>query len=122
MSGILSVHDILEKLVGIMPVGEAEKAEEANKIVQRGLNEWLIDGLVSIEEFKDFFLIDEELPGEGEDLYKTMGGFVTYGIGRIPKETDIYEWKNYKFEVIDMDNLRVDKILVFRTKTEEIIE
>ena len=122
LSGILSVHDILEKLVGIMPVGEAEKAEEANKIVQRGLNEWLIDGLVSIEEFKDFFLIDEELPGEGEDLYKTMGGFVTYGIGRIPKETDTYEWKNYKFEVIDMDNLRVDKILVFRTKTEEIIE
>ena len=51
-----------------------------------------------------------------------MGGFVTYGIGRIPKETDIYEWKNYKFEVIDMDNLRVDKILVFRAKTEEIIE
>ena len=73
-------------------------------------------------EAEDFFLIDEELPGEGEDLYKTMGGFVTYGIGRIPKETDIYEWKNYKFEVIDMDNLRVDKILVFRAKTEEIIE
>ena len=117
----VSIHAILEHSCR-NPVGEAEKAEEANKIVQRGLNEWLIDGLVSIEEFKDFFLIDEELPGEGEDLYKTMGGFVTYGIGRIPKETDIYEWKNYKFEVIDMDNLRVDKILVFRTKTEEIIE
>lgn len=119
LSGILSVHDILEKLVGIMPVGEEEKAEEANKIVQRAVNEWLIDGLIPIEEFKDFFKIDEDLPGEEEDLYKTLGGLVVYGVGRIPRETDVYEWKNYRFEVVDMDNLRVDKILVTHTPEEE---
>ena len=119
LSGILSVHDILEKLVGIMPVGEEEKAEEANKIVQRAVNEWLIDGLISIEEFKDFFQIDEDLPGEEEDLYKTLGGLIVYGVGRIPRETDVYEWKNYRFEVVDMDNLRVDKILVTNTPEEE---
>ena len=101
-----------------MPVGEEEKAEEANKIVQRAVNEWLIDGLIPIEEFKDFFQIDEELPGEEEDLYKTLGGFIVYGVGRIPRETDVYEWKNYRFEVVDMDNLRVDKILVTHTPEE----
>lgn len=119
-SGILTLHDILEELVGIMPSGEAEKVEEANKIIQRNTNEWLMDGLLNIEEFKDFFDIDEELPEEEEDLYKTLAGFVTYGIGRIPKETDTYTWKNFTFEVMDMDNLRVDKILV--TKHEEEID
>lgn len=105
-----------------MPVGEEEKAEEANKIVQRGLNEWLVDGLVSIEEFKDFFQIDDDLPEEDEDLYKTLGGLVTYGVGRIPRELDIYKWKNFTFEVIDMDNLRVDKILIKREEEKETQE
>lgn len=111
-SGILTLHDILEELVGIMPAGEAEKVEEANKIIQRSANEWLIEGLLTIEEFKNFFHIEEEFPDEEEDLYKTMAGFFTYGIGRIPKETDTYIWENFTFEVMDMDNLRVDKLLV----------
>lgn len=111
-SGILTLHDILEELVGIMPAGEAEKVEEANKIIQRSANEWLIEGLLTIEEFKNFFHIEEEFPDEEEDLYKTMAGFFTYGIGRIPKETDTYTWENFTFEVMDMDNLRVDKLLV----------
>jgi putative hemolysin len=106
-SGILTLHDILEELVGIMPAGEAEKVEEANKIIQRSANEWLIEGLLTIEEFKNFFHIEEEFPDEEEDLYKTMAGFFTYGIGRIPKETDTYTWENFTFEVMDMDNLRV---------------
>jgi putative hemolysin len=120
-SGILTLHDILEELVGIMPAGEAEKVEEANKIIQRNTNEWLMEGLLNIEEFKDFFAIDEDLPEEEEDLYKTLAGFVTYGIGRIPRETDTYTWKNFTFEVMDMDNLRVDKILVTK-HAEEIDE
>lgn len=111
-SGILTLHDILEELVGILPAGEAEKVEEANKIIQRSTNEWLMEGLLTVEEFKNFFSIEELLPEEDEDLYKTLAGFVTYGIGRIPRETDTYEWKNFTFEVMDMDNLRVDKLLV----------
>lgn len=118
-SGILTLHDVLEELVGIMPAGEEEKREEQNRIIQRGPNEWLMEGLLTVEEFKDFFDIDEELPEEDEDLYKTLAGLVTYGIGRIPKETDIYIWKEFTFEVMDMDNLRVDKLLVTRKEREE---
>ena len=113
-SGILTLHDILEELVGIMPAGEEEKKEEANRIIQRGPNDWLIEGLLTIEEFKDFFKIEDELPDEEEDLYKTLAGLITYGVGRIPRETDTYVWKDFTFEVVDMDNLRVDKILVTR--------
>ena len=57
-----------------MPAGEEEKKEEANRIIQRGPNDWLIEGLLTIEEFKDFFKIEDELPDEEEDLYKTLAG------------------------------------------------
>lgn len=115
-SGLLTLHDVLEELVGIMPSGEAEKWEEQNRIIRRTPNEWLMDGLLTVEEFKDFFDLDEDLPGEDDDLYKTLAGFVTYGIGRIPKETDKYTWDVFTFEVMDTDNLRVDKLLVTRVE------
>lgn len=118
-SGLLTLHDILEELVGSMPSGEKEKKENDNRIVQRGPNEWLMEGLLTIEEFKDFFELEDDLPGEEDDLYKTLAGFVTYGVGRIPKETDTYVWNEFTFEVMDMDNLRVDKILVTRQELEE---
>ena len=118
-SGLLTLHDILEELVGSMPSGEKEKKENDNRIVQRGPNEWLMEGLLTIEEFKDFFDLEDDLPGEEDDLYKTLAGFVTYGVGRIPKETDTYVWNEFTFEVMDMDNLRVDKILVTRREIEE---
>ena len=118
-SGLLTLHDILEELVGSMPSGEKEKKENDNRIVQRGPNEWLMEGLLTIEEFKDFFDLEDDLPGEEDDLYKTLAGFVTYGVGRIPKETDTYVWNEFTFEVMDMDNLRVDKILVTRREVEE---
>lgn len=118
-SGLLTLHDILEELVGSMPSGEKEKKENDNRIVQRGPNEWLMEGLLTIEEFKDFFDLEDDLPGEEDDLYKTLAGFVTYGVGRIPKETDTYVWNEFTFEVMDMDNLRVDKILVTRQEVEE---
>ncbi|MUP58900.1 HlyC/CorC family transporter [Veillonellaceae bacterium M2-4] len=111
-TGIITLHDILEELVGIMPAGEEEKKEEANKIIQRNDNEWLIDGMVTIEEFKDYFHIMDLLPEEDDDLYKTIAGFIIYGLGRIPIETDCYSWRGFTFEVIDMDHLRVDKVLV----------
>lgn len=113
-SGILTLHDILEELVGSMPSGEQEKKENANRIVKRGTNQWLMEGLLTIEEFKDYFDIEDELPDEEEDLYKTLAGLVTYGIGRIPKEKDSYTWNEFTFEVMKMDNLRVDKLLVTR--------
>lgn len=83
-SGIVTLHDILEELVGIMPSGEEEKKEEANRIIRRNDTQWLVEGLLPIEDFKDYFEVDDELPGEEDDLYKTLAGFVTYEIGRIP--------------------------------------
>ena len=107
------VHEtIMEEIVGLMPSGEEEIKEEENRIIEREDGTWLIDGLLDVDEFKEFFHIDTELPGEEKDLYKTMGGLLNVLFGRIPKELDKVKWNGYTFEVIDMDNTRIDKILV----------
>ena len=111
-SGLVTLHDIMEEIVGLMPSGEEERKEEENRIVSRSENSWLVDGLLDIDEFKEYFHIEEPLPGEEDDLYKTLGGFLTYLFGRIPKELDKVIWEDYIYEVMDMDNTRIDKILV----------
>ena len=114
MSGMITFHDIMEEIVGLMPSGEEEKKEEENRIVQRDDGSYLVEGLISIEELKEYFEVDELLPGEEDDLYKTLGGFVTYLIGRIPKEANRCHYGPLQFEVMDMDNTRVDKVMVTR--------
>ena len=111
-SGLVTLHDIMEKLVGLMPASEDELKEEENRIIQRNETTWLVDGLISIDEFKEYFNINKELPGEDEDLYKTVAGFFMYLFGRIPKELDRVVWDEYTFEVVDMDNVRIDKLMV----------
>lgn len=52
----------------------------------------------------------DELPDE--DDYQTLGGFVVLRLGRLPRAGDIVEWHNYRFEIVDMDGNRVDKVLI----------
>ena len=76
--------------------------------------------MLKIDELKEYFSITKELPGEEDDLYKTIGGFVTYLFGRIPHETDACDWDEYHFEIVDMDNARIDKIMITRRPPEEV--
>lgn len=108
--GILSLTDILEEIVGDIPdIDEIEEQE----IAKRMDGSYLIDGLVSIDKFKDYFHI-KKLPGEKYGNFHTIGGFVMDKLDRIPVEGDNFEYETYRFEVIDMDNNRVDKVLVSR--------
>jgi len=56
--------------------------------------------------------IDEKFLGEEKNAYLTVGGLVIHLLGRIPTEADFFEEKGYRFEVVDMDNNRVDKVLI----------
>jgi putative hemolysin len=103
--GLLTLTDILEAIVGDMPVGEDL---DEPKAVQRQDGSWVLDGMLAVEEFKDLLGIDE-LP-EGD--YQTLAGFVIKQLGRIPTAADRVEWGGYSFEVVDMDGHRVEKILV----------
>lgn len=108
IEGIVSMTDIMEAIVGEFPMpGEPFEAS----IMEREGGSWLVDGMLSIEEFKDHFNL-RELPGEDEGHFRTVGGFVINFLGQIPKATDSFHFDDYYVEVMDMDGNRVDKVLI----------
>lgn len=112
LSGLVTLHDVLEEIVGDMPGDIEDILEEQNKFIPRSDHSWLVEGLCTIDEFRAYFHIEEELPGEAEDYYKTLAGFITYLLGYIPKETEKARYGRFIFEVVDCDNRRIDKVLV----------
>ena len=110
IEGLLTHHDILEAIAGEIPFGEEPVQPKA---VQRQDGSWLLDGMLSVEEFKDIFEL-ENLPGEKRDVYQTLGGFLFTQMGRVPSESDRFEWSRLRFEIVDMDGKRIDKVLVTR--------
>lgn len=106
VEGLVTLIDILEALVGDIPtVAEMEDPP----VVKRDDGSWLIDALYLIDEFKVTFGVPK-MPGEGS--YQTLGGFVVFMIGRIPRAGDKFTWEGWQFEVVDMDGNRVDKVLL----------
>jgi putative hemolysin len=108
IGGLLTHHDVLEAIAGDMPFG---KSPVRSKAVQRHDGSWLLDGMLAVDDFKEIFHL-ESLPGEKKDAYQTLGGFIFTQIGRVPSESDSFEWNNLRFEVVDMDGKRIDKVLV----------
>jgi putative hemolysin len=102
VQGLLTINDIIEEIVGQMEMEEPQAT-------QRQDGSWLLDGMLEVDEFKEIFKLNT-LPHEGE--YETLSGFVMASLGRIPQTADHFEWHNLRFEVIDMDGRRVDKVLV----------
>ncbi|HMU92382.1 MAG TPA: hemolysin family protein [Anaerolineales bacterium] len=102
LQGLLTINDILEEIVGAMEFEEPQAT-------QRQDGSWLLDGMLEVDEFKEIFDF-ESLPHEDE--YETLSGFVMTSLGRVPQAADHFEWNNFRFEVIDMDGRRVDKVLV----------
>ncbi|MFN8433203.1 MAG: hemolysin family protein [Anaerolineales bacterium] len=102
VQGLLTINDILEEIVGVMEGDEPQAT-------QRQDGSWLLDGMLEVDEFKEIFNLNE-LPHETE--YETLSGFVMTSLGRLPQTADHFEWNNLRFEVVDMDGRRVDKVLV----------
>ena len=108
IEGLLTHHDILEAIAGDMPLGTTPTQPKA---VQRKDGSWLLDGMMSVEEFKELFHI-EALPGEKKDSFQTLGGFLFTHMGRVPSVSETFEWNSLRFEIADMDGKRIDKVLV----------
>lgn len=107
LQGVVTLHDILEAIVGDLPSNE--EAEDEPWIVRRDDGSYLLDGALPIEEFKELFDI-EELPEE--ERYRTVGGLVLAELGRIPSAGESFTFEKLKIEVVDMDGNRIDKVLV----------
>lgn len=102
VQGLLTINDILEEIVGQMEFEEPQAT-------QRQDGSWLLDGMLEVDKFKELFEFTV-LPHEDE--YETLSGFIMTSLGRVPQAADHFEWNEYRFEVMDMDGRRVDKVLV----------
>jgi putative hemolysin len=108
--GIVTLEDLLEALIGDLP--EPGQEEEA-AVTQRADGSWLVDGMLPIDQLKDAVGIPR-LPDEDEASYQTVAGLVMDQLRRIPKAADWFEIDDYRFEVVDMDGRRIDKVMVSR--------
>jgi magnesium and cobalt exporter, CNNM family len=106
IEGIVTPTDVLKTIVGsLVEPGVGTEPD----VVQREDGSWLIDGDVHIDVIKDLLGM-REIPGEG-DFY-TLAGFLLSRFEKVPDAGDYFEWQGFRFEVVDMDDRRIDKILV----------
>jgi putative hemolysin len=115
--GLVTLTDLLESLVGDITLASAT---DVPGIVPRADGSWLLDGLLPIDEFEDYF--DVEATPEAEQAFQTLGGFIMHRLGRIPHTADYFEWEGLRLEVVDMDAMRVDKVLIARLEDDSTAE
>jgi putative hemolysin len=104
--GIVTPTDILTGIAGDLPGSEEETEPQA---VQREDGSWLLDGLMSVDDVER--TLGLEGMGENGD-FNTIAGFVLHRLGHLPEAGEYFDWRDYRFEVVDLDGRRIDKILV----------
>lgn len=107
VEGLVTATDVLEAIIGDLP--DPQEADGENP-VQRADGSWLIDGMQPIDEVEALLGFKNMRGDVGE--YHTLAGFVIEELGRIPASGDAFDWNGARFEVVDMDGRRVDKVLV----------
>jgi putative hemolysin len=108
LQGLVTLFDVLEAIVGDI---SRQGGPSEPRVVRREDGSLLMDGLMPVYELKEILGVDK-LPGEDRIGFQTLGGFVMSQIGNIPTAGQSFEWDDWRFEVLDMDGRRVDKILV----------
>lgn len=109
VEGMVTLTDVLGALVG--DVSETGQGEEADA-VQREDGTWLMDGGVSFHRFRELLNSKVRFPEESAGSYHTLAGFVLTQFGHIPTVSEHFEWEGYRFEVVDMDRNRIDRLLI----------
>lgn len=107
--GLITLHDLLETITG------AITSDSDDRAVLREDGSWLFDGQLSMHELLDHLQIREE--PEAERQYRTLSGLVIQELERLPRVGDLVDFNGWKLEVVDMDGLRVDRILASREAT-----
>lgn len=110
IQGLVSLIDVMEAIVGDLPQPGDRRMPDA---VQREDGSWLVDGAMQVEELKRRFATGP-LPREDSAAFETLGGFVVDRFGHIPAVGESLIFNGWRFEIMDMDRHRVDKVLVSR--------
>jgi putative hemolysin len=107
VQGVITVRDVLEAITGEFNA----PADGDAWAVPRDDGSWLLDGLIPVPEMKDRLGL-KALPEEDRGRYNTLAGMIMLLLGRLPNTTDRVDWDGWRFEVVDMDGKRIDKVLV----------
>lgn len=110
LEGLVTLNDVTAAIIG--EVARHDDTAEP-MIVQRHDTSYLLDGMLPVPQLKGVLGLkpDDELPKQA-DGYETLGGFIMTFLGRIPATGDVVNWSRFRFEVVDMDRKRVDKVLL----------
>jgi putative hemolysin len=110
IQGIITLHDIMEAIVGdVYSLGEPVEMQ----VTVREDGSLLVDGDTPVEKLKDTLAVDS-FPGEEKGYYRTVAGMIMFILQRIPKTGDHVELRGLRYEVVDMDGHRIDKVLITR--------
>ena len=112
VQGVITVRDVLEAITGEFTT----PTDGDSWAVQRADGSWLFDGLIPVPELKDR-LVRKDLPEEDRGRYNTLAGMIMLLLGRLPNTADAVEWEGWRFEVVDLDGKRVDKVLASAVST-----
>ncbi|WOB09907.1 hemolysin family protein [Piscinibacter gummiphilus] len=115
VQGVITVRDVLEAITGEFTTPAADNAWA----VRRHDGSWLFDGLIPVPELKDRLDL-KELPEEDRGRYNTLAGMVMLLLGRLPQTADAVEWEGWRFEVVDLDGKRVDKVLATALQASDV--
>jgi putative hemolysin len=109
IEGVVTLNDLLAAVVGAKQLGHGN--EESPPIVQREDGSWLVDGSISTDDLRELLHVDH-LYGEDEHDFRTAAGMVMAALGHIPQTGEVFEWRRIRFEVVDLDGARIDKLLI----------
>ncbi len=115
VQGLVTPQDLFEAIAGEFKTPSQEDAWA----VQRKDGSWLLDGLIPVPELKDRLELDA-VPEEDFGRYNTLSGMLMLLLGRVPHTADVVEWEGWRFEVVDMDQKRIDKVLATKTVTDRV--
>jgi putative hemolysin len=107
VEGIVTLNDVLEEIAGDLA------SHATARVTRRPDGSWLVDASVTMNEFWDYLGLQDRRTDDRAE-YHTLGGLVVTELGRIPQTSDCFEAHDLRFEVVDMDGNRVDKVLVTR--------
>ena len=107
LEGMITLNDILEAIVGDVP----QSGQEEYEIVKREDGSFLVDAQIHFYNFLSYFNRADWMNQDEQD-FDTVAGFVLHELEHIPKTGERFEWRDFKFEIIDMDGQRIDKILL----------
>ena len=107
--GIITINDVFDALVGDI---SQEDSQISYDLIQREDGSWLIDGQYPWDDFVNEFDIDDDT--HTREGFHTISGFLLHTLEALPQTGEVVKWNDFSFEVVDMDGMRIDKIIVYK--------